>query len=117
MNSVIFQISHLKTPLEKLQEINKSTLGPLLPVEVVSYVEALSHSSWSTTSDSDNETLHNTTISVSGSSLAALGFTLIPKIACDSSQKKMLLLTGSGQHCEQFFTKRQDCSLGGSTRG
>lgn len=85
MNSVIFQISHLKTPLEKLQEINKNTLGPLLPVEVVSYVEALSHSSWSTMSDSasDNETLHNTTINVSGSSPGALGFTLIPKTAYD----------------------------------
>uniref|UniRef100_A0A8C3TUK5 Adhesion G protein-coupled receptor L4 n=1 Tax=Catharus ustulatus TaxID=91951 RepID=A0A8C3TUK5_CATUS len=60
MNSDIFQISHLKTPLEKLQEINKNTLGPLSPVEVVSYVEALSFSSWSTMSDSDNEVLVNT---------------------------------------------------------
>uniref|UniRef100_A0A8C5U2T8 Adhesion G protein-coupled receptor L4 n=1 Tax=Malurus cyaneus samueli TaxID=2593467 RepID=A0A8C5U2T8_9PASS len=65
MSSAIFQINHLKTPLEKLQEINKSTLGPLLPVEVVSYVEALSHSSWDTVSDSDSESLRNTTMSVS----------------------------------------------------
>lgn len=88
MNSGIFQINHLKTPLEKLQEINKNTLGPLLPVEVISYVEALSYSSWNTMSDSvsDNEALHNTTINVSGSSLGALGFILFPKIVCDSSQ-------------------------------
>lgn len=88
MNSGIFQISHLKTPLEKLQEINKNTLGPLLPVEVVSYVEALSHSSWNTMSDSDNEALHNTTINVSGCSLGVVGFILIPKIVSDSSQTR-----------------------------
>ncbi|KAI1236723.1 hypothetical protein IHE44_0014976 [Lamprotornis superbus] len=64
INRTLARISHLKTPLEKLQEINKNTLGPLSPVEVVSYVEALSFSSWNTTSDSDNEALHNTTINV-----------------------------------------------------
>ncbi|RMC08541.1 hypothetical protein DUI87_14788 [Hirundo rustica rustica] len=66
INRTLARISHLKTPLEKLQEINKNTLGPLLPVEVVSYVEALSYSSWNTMSDSvsDNEALHNTTINV-----------------------------------------------------
>ncbi|XP_053807062.1 adhesion G protein-coupled receptor L4 isoform X2 [Vidua chalybeata] len=66
INRTLARISHLKTPLEKLQEINKNTLGPLLPVEVVSYVEALSYSSWNTISDSasDNEALHNTTINV-----------------------------------------------------
>ncbi|KAF4793109.1 adhesion G protein-coupled receptor L4 [Turdus rufiventris] len=64
INRTLARISHLKTPLEKLQEINKNTLGPLSPVEVVSYVEALSLSSWSTMSDSDNEALHNTTINV-----------------------------------------------------
>ncbi|NXY20167.1 AGRL4 protein, partial [Atrichornis clamosus] len=66
INRTLARISHLKTPLEKLQEINKNTLGPLLPVDVVSYVEALSYSSWSTMSDSvsDNEALRNTTINV-----------------------------------------------------
>ncbi|XP_053841670.1 adhesion G protein-coupled receptor L4 isoform X3 [Vidua macroura] len=66
INRTLARISHLKTPLEKLQEINKNTLGPLLPVEVVSYVEALSYSSWNTMSDSasDNDALHNTTINV-----------------------------------------------------
>lgn len=113
MNSDIFQISHLKTPLEKLQEINKNTLGPLSPVEVVTYVEALSLSSWSTMSDSDNEALHNTTINVSGSSLGVVGFALVPQ----SLLKHMLLLTGFGQHCEQFSTKRQNYSLGSSTCG
>lgn len=90
MSSGIFQIGHLKTPLEKLQEINKNTLGPLLPVEVVSYVEALSYSSWNAMSDSvsDNEALQNTTINVSGSSLGVVGFILIPKIAHDSSQTR-----------------------------
>lgn len=54
-----------------LQEINKNTLGPLLPVDVISYVEALSYSSLNTRhySVSDNETLRNTTINVSRSSL------------------------------------------------
>lgn len=54
-----------------LQEINKNTLGPLLPVDVISYVEALSYSSLNTMhySVSDNEALCNTTINVSGSSL------------------------------------------------
>ncbi|XP_041886326.1 adhesion G protein-coupled receptor L4 isoform X3 [Corvus kubaryi] len=64
INRTLARISHLKTPLEKLQEINKNTLGPLLPVEVVSYVEALSYSSWNAMSDSDNEALQNTTINV-----------------------------------------------------
>uniref|UniRef100_A0A8D0EGW0 Adhesion G protein-coupled receptor L4 n=1 Tax=Strix occidentalis caurina TaxID=311401 RepID=A0A8D0EGW0_STROC len=64
--SCIFQISHLKTPLEMLQEINKNTLGPLLPVDVISYVEALSYSSLNTMhySGFDNEALRNTTINV-----------------------------------------------------
>uniref|UniRef100_A0A8B9TDC6 Adhesion G protein-coupled receptor L4 n=1 Tax=Anas platyrhynchos TaxID=8839 RepID=A0A8B9TDC6_ANAPL len=59
-------ISHLKTPLEMLQEINKNTLGPLLPVDVISYVEALSYSSLNTMHYSvpDNEALRNTTITV-----------------------------------------------------
>ncbi|KAM6077688.1 adhesion G protein-coupled receptor L4 isoform 3-T4 [Theristicus caerulescens] len=59
-------ISHLKTPLEMLQEINKNTLGPLLPIDVISYVEALSYSSLNTMhySVSDNEALRNTTINV-----------------------------------------------------
>lgn len=115
MNSGIFQISHLKTPLEKLQEINKNTLGPLLPVEVISYVEALSYSPWNTMSDpvSDSEALQNTTINVSGSSLGVVGCVLIPKVACDSSQTHVLL-TGFGQHGEQLFTKRQNYSLGSS---
>ncbi|KAM7046648.1 adhesion G protein-coupled receptor L4 isoform 2-T2 [Acridotheres tristis] len=66
INRTLARMSHLKTPLEKLQEINKNTLGPLSPVEVVSYVEALSFSSWNSTSDSvsDSEALHNTTINV-----------------------------------------------------
>lgn len=52
-----------------LQEINKNTLGPLLPVDVISNVEALSYSSLNTMHDSvsDNETLRNTTINVSAS--------------------------------------------------
>uniref|UniRef100_A0A8D0EGD6 Adhesion G protein-coupled receptor L4 n=1 Tax=Strix occidentalis caurina TaxID=311401 RepID=A0A8D0EGD6_STROC len=66
VSSCIFQISHLKTPLEMLQEINKNTLGPLLPVDVISYVEALSYSSLNTMhySGFDNEALRNTTINV-----------------------------------------------------
>lgn len=70
-----------------LQEINKNTLGPLLPVDVISYVEALSYSSLNTVrySISDNEALRNTTINVSGSSLNVVGFFLILQIAYDSS--------------------------------
>ncbi|KAJ7410124.1 hypothetical protein WISP_110911 [Willisornis vidua] len=66
INRTLARISHLKTPLEMLQEINKNTLGPLLPVDVVSYVEALSYSSRNTIRDSvsDNEALRNTTINV-----------------------------------------------------
>uniref|UniRef100_A0A8B9ISR2 Adhesion G protein-coupled receptor L4 n=1 Tax=Amazona collaria TaxID=241587 RepID=A0A8B9ISR2_9PSIT len=66
INRTLAGISHLKTPLEMLQEINKNTLGPLLPVDVISYVEALSYSSLNTRhySVSDNETLRNTTINV-----------------------------------------------------
>jgi len=54
-----------------LQEIHKHTLGPLLPVDVISYVEALSYSSLNTMhySISDNEAISNSTINVSGSSL------------------------------------------------
>lgn len=71
-----------------LQEINKNTLGPLLPVDVISYVEALSYSSLNTMhyAVSDNEALRNTTINVSGSSLKVVGFFfLILQIAYDSS--------------------------------
>lgn len=81
-----------------LQEINKSTSGPLLPVDVISYVETLSYSSLNTMhySVSDNETLHNTTINVSRSSLKALGFFLILQMPYDSSTSKCFLLTGFG---------------------
>ncbi|XP_064372094.1 adhesion G protein-coupled receptor L4 isoform X3 [Dromaius novaehollandiae] len=66
INRTLTGISHLKTPLEMLQEISKNTLGPLLPVDVISYVEALSYSSLNTMHYSvpDNETLRNTTINV-----------------------------------------------------
>ncbi|NXN15977.1 AGRL4 protein, partial [Indicator maculatus] len=66
INRTLAAISHLKTPLEMLQEINKNTLGPLLPVDVISYVEAVSYSSLNTMhySVSDNEGLRNTTITV-----------------------------------------------------
>ncbi|XP_009667337.1 adhesion G protein-coupled receptor L4 isoform X2 [Struthio camelus] len=66
INRTLAGISHLKTPLEMLQEINKNTLGPLLPVDVISYVEALSYSSLNTMHYSvpDNEALRNTTINV-----------------------------------------------------
>lgn len=71
MSFCIFQIRRLKTPLEMLQEINRNTLGPLLPVDVISYIEALSYSSLNTMQYSvpDNEALRNTTINVSRSSL------------------------------------------------
>ncbi|KAF1660392.1 Adhesion G protein-coupled receptor L4, partial [Aptenodytes patagonicus] len=66
INRTLAGISHLKTPLMMLQEINKNTLGPLLPVDVISYVEALSYSSLNTMHYpvSDNEALRNTTINV-----------------------------------------------------
>lgn len=69
-----------------LQEINKNTLGPLLPVDVISYVEALSYSSLNTMhySVSDNEALCNTTINVSGSSLKVVEVFLILHIVYDS---------------------------------
>lgn len=69
-----------------LQEINKNTLGPLLPVDVISYVEALSYSSLNTMHYlvSDNEALRNTTINVSRSSLKCVWFCLILQIVYDS---------------------------------
>lgn len=67
-----------------LQEINKNTLGPLLPVDVISYVEALSYSSLSTMHYSDSEALCNTTINVSGSSLKVVEVFLILHIVYDS---------------------------------
>lgn len=69
-----------------LQEINKNTLGPLSPIDVISYVEALSYSSLNTMhySVSDNEGLRNTTINVSASTISHGGF-LILQIVNNSS--------------------------------
>lgn len=66
VNKTLAEIRRLKTPLEMLQEINRNTLGPLLPVDVISYIEALSYSSLNTMQYSvpDNEALRNTTINV-----------------------------------------------------
>lgn len=70
-----------------LQEINKNTLGPLLPVDVISYVEVLSYSSLNTMhySVSDNEALRNTTINVSGSSLKVAGLFHVLQLVYGSS--------------------------------
>ncbi|NXN94763.1 AGRL4 protein, partial [Rhinopomastus cyanomelas] len=66
INRTLAEISHLKTPLEMLQEINRKTLGPFLPVDVISHAEALSYFLLNPVQSSapDNETLRSTTISV-----------------------------------------------------
>ncbi|XP_026534229.1 adhesion G protein-coupled receptor L4 [Notechis scutatus] len=42
LNQTLAKISELKDPLAVLQEINKNSIGPITPVEVISYVEMLS---------------------------------------------------------------------------
>ncbi|XP_032074723.1 adhesion G protein-coupled receptor L4 isoform X1 [Thamnophis elegans] len=42
INQTLVKISELKDPLAVLQEINKNSIGPVTPAEVISYVEMLS---------------------------------------------------------------------------
>lgn len=75
MISTFFQIRKIKEPLAVLQEINQNTVGQISPVDVISYIEALSVSSPLLTivnnTISDNEMLYNLTLNVSESSRAA----------------------------------------------
>lgn len=73
-----FQIRSIKEPLAVLQEFNRSTVGQLSPVDVISYVEALSVSypflSTVNYTVSDKEALTNVTINVSDLSLTTVFF-------------------------------------------
>ncbi|XP_030062792.1 adhesion G protein-coupled receptor L4 [Microcaecilia unicolor] len=61
INKTIKEVKNIKDPLALLQEIRKSTTGELLPVDVISYVEALAVS-YPLLIVPDKETLTNTTI-------------------------------------------------------
>ncbi|XP_025057401.1 adhesion G protein-coupled receptor L4 isoform X4 [Alligator sinensis] len=67
-NRVLAKIRSIKEPLAVLQEFNRSTVGQLSPVDVISYVEALSVSypflSTVNYTVSDKEALTNVTINV-----------------------------------------------------
>ncbi|XP_061489448.1 adhesion G protein-coupled receptor L4 isoform X3 [Rhineura floridana] len=66
INRTLAKIRKIKGPLAILQEINQNTVGQISPVDVISYVEALSESSplLSTMNNtiSDNEMLYNRTL-------------------------------------------------------
>lgn len=64
-----FQLRKIKEPLAVLQEISKSTLGQMSPIDVISYIEALSVTCplirTMNNKISDEETLPNLTLNVS----------------------------------------------------
>ncbi|KAH0618475.1 hypothetical protein JD844_017722 [Phrynosoma platyrhinos] len=63
INKTLAKIRKIKEPLAVLQEINQKTAGQISPVDVISYIEALSVScpllSTINNTISDNERLHN----------------------------------------------------------
>ncbi|XP_029441955.1 adhesion G protein-coupled receptor L4 isoform X2 [Rhinatrema bivittatum] len=61
INKTLKEIKSIKDPLALLQEIKKSTTGEPLPVDMISYVEALAVS-YPLLADSDKETFANATI-------------------------------------------------------
>nr|XP_028588833.1 adhesion G protein-coupled receptor L4 isoform X1 [Podarcis muralis] len=66
INRTLAKIRKIKEPLAVLQEINQNTVGQISPVDVISYIEALSVSSPLLTimnnTISDNEMLYNLTL-------------------------------------------------------